>query len=200
MGRLISHYAFVRRTPEHPLHAHVIDQRLTFEDYVASGLTTELNDGGVRLLCGREDAETVGYGRVTRAMLEDAKANLRKHFLAVGTTERFQESVLLFQQLLHWKRVEEYRSLNRSERRETSLPLTDQARSLIARYNALDLELYDYARQLLQDSLAIHGIDRTALVRFRARIIAHRLRLRAHIIKYRVAHRIRTTIARAGGR
>ena len=154
--RLLSHYAYVRRTPEHYLHAEVVARRLTFDEYMLGGLSSELNDGQVRLLCGREDAEDVAYGQVPEAMLEEAQTNLRD-FVAVGVSERFDESLALFQALLGWPAVE-YEAQNVAESTAAAPVLTEATRALIARYNRLDLRLYDYAWQLLGESLVTHRI------------------------------------------
>jgi hypothetical protein len=176
--RLLSHYAYVRRTPGHYLHAVVAERRLTFDDYMASGLSSELNDGQVRLLCGREDAEAVAYGRVSEEMLEEAVANLRTHFLAVGVTERFDESVLLFQTLLGWTAVE-YEAQNTSERAAVTAGVSDATMTLIRRYNQLDLRLYERAGRMLGDSLATHGIDPTVVALFRMKNVHRRVLGRA---------------------
>jgi len=176
--RLLSHYAYVRRTPGHYLHAVVVEQRLTFDEYVASGLSSELNDGQVRLLCGREDAEAVAYGRVPEEMLEEAVANLRTYFLAVGVTERFDASVLLFQTLLGWTAVE-YEAQNTSERAAVTAGVSEATMALIARYNQLDLRLYEHAWRMLGSSLATHGIDATAVALFRMRNVKRRVLRRA---------------------
>lgn len=176
--RLLSHYAYVRRTPGHYLHAVVVERRLTFDDYIACGVSSELNDGQVRLLCGREDAEAVAYGRVSEEMLEEAVANLRTHFIAVGVTERFDASVLLFQTLLGWTAVE-YEVQNTSERGAGNAGVSDATMTLIRRYNQLDLRLYEQACRMLGRSLATHGIDPTAVALFRMRNLNHRVLGRA---------------------
>ena len=173
MRRLISHYAYVRRMPEHVLHGAVSDGRMTFEQYVASGMSLELNDGQVRLLCGRDDAETIPYGHVSADMLTDAKMNLRS-FAAVGVTEHFDESALLFQRLLGWPRVE-YLAQNRSARNGLSLVITDSTRAIVEQYNRLDLELYDYARGIFTAAAATHRIDSRAVRLFRLRNVRYRV-------------------------
>jgi hypothetical protein len=187
MPRLISHYAYVRRMREHPLHAAVNDGRMTFEEYVASGVSSDVNDGQVRFLCGRDDAGTVGFGRVSEDMLADAMANLQSHFTAVGITERFDESLLLFQRLLGWRSVE-YLPQNKSARDEVSLAISEATRTLVERYNRLDLELYDYARRMVAGAVATHGIDTRAVSLFRARNIRYRVLRRARKL---VARRLR---------
>jgi hypothetical protein len=103
--RIVSHYEYVRRTRAHYLHRTVVDGRIPLEEYVTAGLSPELNDGQLRILCGMEDAVTLPYGGVVDDMLESAKRDLRNEFAAVGITERFNESLLLFQRVLGWGSV-----------------------------------------------------------------------------------------------
>lgn len=173
VSRVVSHYEYVRRTPEHYAHRQVLDRGLTLEAYVASGLSSEVNDGQVRLLCGRDSAEAVPHGEVSEDMLEAAAANLQTHALAVGLTERFDESLLVFQRLLGWPDV-------RYTPENTAPPgarpsITPAAHALIERYNALDLRLYEHGRSILEQALAATGIDRDAVESFRVRNRRHRL-------------------------
>lgn len=172
--RLVSHYEYVRRTREHYLHRTVVDGRITLDDYVMRGLSSELNDGQVRLLCGIDGAVTVPHGQVSEEMLHAARTNLREHFLAVGVTERFDESLLLLQALLGWRSVQ-YQPENRAPRRRARPPSAGTV-ELIMRYNNLDLQLYEDARAMLATALAAHGIDGMALTRFRARNVSYRAR------------------------
>lgn len=170
--RIVSHYYYVRREPAHPLHARVVTQRMTLEDYVGTGLSVELNDDQVRLLSGL-DARSVPYGGVTTAMLESAKTNLERSFAGVGLTERFDESVLLFRSILGWGRVY-YVPLNVTAGRVPASEISESARRIIERYNALDLQLYEHARSLLESALRKQGIDRCTVLHFRAANAVHR--------------------------
>jgi hypothetical protein len=170
--RVVSHYEYVQRTREHYLHDKVVSGGLTLDDYVAGGVSTELNDGQVRQLCGIEGAGTVPYGEVSEEMLETAKTNLQHRFVAVGITERFDESLLLFQKLLGWGSVQ-YEAKNTAPRR-VSPAASETTTAVILRYNGLDLRLYDFARELLASALVAHGIDGKALARFRATNFAYR--------------------------
>jgi hypothetical protein len=191
VSRVVSHYEYVRRTPEHYAHREVVDRRLSLEAYVASGLSSEVNDGQVRLLCGRDGAEAVPHGEVSQDMLEAAVGNLRAHALAVGLSERFDESLLLFQRLLGWPDVR-YTPENTAPGARP--PITPAARAVIERYNALDLRLYEHGRRVLEQALAAAGIDRDAVETFRARNRRYRL---LTAVGRRIAH---VAVRRRSGR
>jgi len=170
--RLVSHYEFVRRTPDHFLHDRVLAEGITLDEYVTRALTTEINDGQVRLLCGLECATNVGYGEVSEEMFEAARLNLRNHFLAVGITERFDESLLLFGAVLGWRSLA-YAPVNTRPARR-AYAISESTKELIVRYNRFDVRLYDDACELLQTALSNHGIDAMKLALLRARNVAHR--------------------------
>jgi len=78
------------------LYAHRVRNgtlRPGFEDYLVSGEGWSLDNAQVRrwVTPGRGDLT----GRVTPAMCDDACANLLTHGLAVGVTERFDESLVV---------------------------------------------------------------------------------------------------------
>lgn len=165
VDRVISHYYYALHATDHPLHRRVVDERMTLEDYLVSGILDELNDGQVRRLSGAR-AEAIPYGSVPRELLDVAKRNLREHFAAVGLTERFDESLLLFSRALGWRNVH-YVTRNVTPNRPTRSGISPGLRQLIERYNALDAELYAYARGLFHDQLSRHAITRAAVVGFR---------------------------------
>ena len=172
--RIVSHYEYVRRTREHYLHRRVVDGRIPLEEYVTAGLSPELNDGQVRILCGIEDAVSLPYGGVGDDMLEAAERNLRNEFAAVGITERFDESLLLFQRVLGWGSVH-YEPENVAPRGRTPR-ISQSTIDGIMRYNALDLRLYEYACEMLDSALVAHGVDARAVTLFKARTAGRRAR------------------------
>ena len=68
------------------------------ERYLLEAQIRDFDNGQTRRLSG-VDAE---FGRCTPAMLASAKEHVREHFSAVGLTERFEESLVLFGRVLSW--------------------------------------------------------------------------------------------------
>lgn len=95
------------------------------------------------------------FGETTEAMLEQALANLER-FAAVGVTEWFDESLLLFTHAFEWHPLL-YRRANVTEKRKRREEIPSKVLRLIERQNALDLELHRYARQRLKRDLAVLG-------------------------------------------
>lgn len=142
VDRVVSHYDYVRREEAHPLHDEVISRGLDLREYVESGLSGELENGQVELL-----AEGGG--------LEEAKRNLVEHFPVVGVTERFDESILLFQREFGW-RLPLYARVNVTDKKRRST-IDTRTRALILERNELDAGLYAFAVERLEEAVASAG-------------------------------------------
>ena len=72
-ARLESTYRHILTKRAHRLHAYVTSRRMTFVEYVTSGITLETDNWQTRCIAG--DADT-SFGRCDRTMLDRAKANV----------------------------------------------------------------------------------------------------------------------------
>jgi len=147
--RMISHYYFVLRSPHHYLYEQVTSQNMTLEDYVRSDLSPELHNGQTKLLAGNEKMPPPH-------MLEVAYRNLREHFIFVGLTEKFDESLVLMKRRLGWSRIY-YTQINVNPNRPPKSEISDSTVRAIERNNEKDLELYAFARQLFEESVREEG-------------------------------------------
>jgi hypothetical protein len=108
------------------------------------------------------------FGACTRDMLETAKSNLRDHFVVVGLTERFDETLLLLKRQLGWRR-HSYTRHNVTARRPVKRELSEAALGSILSANRLDIELYRYAKELFDEQVRQQGPSFTReLNRFRS--------------------------------
>lgn len=149
LDRVISHYYYVRRRPDHYLYEHVAGQKMSLHDYVSSGLTHELDNGQTRMLYGM-DGETLPA--ITAAEGEQALRNLREHFRVVGLTEHFDESLLLLGARMGWKHLFYVRH-NVTRERPAAEAISDETRRIIEERNAVDTELYNRAAELFRQEL-----------------------------------------------
>jgi hypothetical protein len=98
--------------------------------------------------------------------IERAKRNLRA-FGVVGLTERFNESFILLRRALEW-RLPMYMSVNAARGTESG-PVDVSAVAAIRARNRLDLELYDFARDLFESAVGRYGASfRRELAGFQA--------------------------------
>ena len=161
-ARVVSGYYFARRRPPHSLYETIVRNNLDIERFVSGGVTTETDNGQLRLLTGHID--DIEIGGCTRQLLEQAKTNLIKHFAAVGLTERFDESVLLIKKKLGWNRLPLYEKRNVAEQRPPELP--KHVLNMIRKHNELDYELYEWAAERFQRELEREDI-KAELKKFR---------------------------------
>jgi hypothetical protein len=120
---------------------------ISLDEFVAAPPFREVDNDQTRRIAG-VDPEV---GGCTPAMLEMAKENLRR-FAVAGTIERLDEMLPRLQRRLGWRRpaVAYPRNVNPDRPAASSLPRATIA--AIRRRNELDLELWRYASQLMDEA------------------------------------------------
>jgi hypothetical protein len=143
VSRLVSHYHYASSFPGHYLYEAIHREKLDLAGYVTSGLAGELSNGMTRMLAGLDDVEQPIIGQ---AELEQAKENIERHFDAVILNERFDEGLLLIAGRLGWKTP--YYLRRKVGRYPASATKPDSGtRKVIEERNAIDLELYRWAKE-----------------------------------------------------
>ncbi len=152
--RVISQYYYVKRQTKHHLYKKAFkDNDFTLAEYVKSGLSNELNNGQVRILIGaggfHKNLHTkydIPFGSCKPWMLEEAKLNIKQHFVFCGLQEYFDESLVLMKKEFGWKWDIGYVSQNITHRRKKVLELDNITLKVIRDANTLDIELYEWAK------------------------------------------------------
>ena len=105
-----------------------------------------------RMIAGIVDAST----EIDGATLEQAKRNLEHGFAAFGITERFDESLVLIARALGVRAttIPERRMTDRGE-----ADVSDAVRSAVARLNTFDRELYEWAAERFDRTVAQRGVE-----------------------------------------
>jgi hypothetical protein len=152
--RIVSLYQFIRAGEGRDIHRETQAALGSLEEFVASGVLLEVDNGQTRRLSGCSP----GYGECSEAMLEQAKANIREHFAVVGLTERFDESVLLMGRRFGW-RPALYLPEKVNRRKEPAAGLPSGMLELIEQHNCLDRALYEYAAERFERQVAALGPD-----------------------------------------
>lgn len=99
--------------------------------------------------------------------LQLAKDNLQKQFAMVGLTERFDESLFLFQKVLGWPKIKHYVSHNITPHRPRKDQIPSEVIELILHKNQLDCQLYEFAKELFEERIAsLDLISRNELLLF----------------------------------
>ncbi|MFQ6678154.1 MAG: sulfotransferase family 2 domain-containing protein [Fidelibacterota bacterium] len=149
--RVISVYNYVKNRPNH--RDHIFIRNMSIEDYVQSGRNLFLDNGQTRLLAGRSTSLEVPFRGMNEEHLEQAKESIKNHFILVGLNEKYDETLLMLQKLLNWK-TPTYSIANAVKRGKSTKVLSPQVRKLIAKYNQLDLQLYQHVSELFDDHVS----------------------------------------------
>lgn len=157
--RVISDYYYVRRTPSHDFYDPVVTEDYSLEEYVRSGITIYTNNVQTRMLAGV--GREVPFGECSANMLERAKRNIEEHFSVVGTTSRFDESVVLMKRKLGWG-IPLYMTRNRTSERPGRQALDSSTIEVIRKYNTLDEQLFEYAEERLGRQIEEEGQEEIA--------------------------------------
>ncbi|KQO30758.1 hypothetical protein ASF10_22415 [Flavobacterium sp. Leaf82] len=151
--RIISVYGLALGEPEHYLHKMTISNQWSLTDFVESKISTEFDNGMVRMLSG---IENVPFGKCTNEMYDRAIYNFDKYFPTFGITEKFYESVCLLN-LTYGLKIDKFKEkVNTSKVNLSEAQKTDEVIELITKYNEFDLKLYQYANEKFEKIKAKH--------------------------------------------
>jgi len=154
VDRVVSHYYYARRRKDHYLHKRIVAENLSLKDYVAKGLSVEMDNGQTRMVVGQAGLE-VPFGECPPEFLETAKHNLKTYFGAVGTSERFDDMLVLLKEQFGWS-MPFYINWKVTQNRPNQADISPDVVKVIHQYNAIDLEIHRYANELLDELIAKH--------------------------------------------
>ena len=141
--RVISAYYFMSNYMLHPNYWKFRREGWTLEDFVRRSPRENVQ---TKMIAGADyDAPC------TAETLLRAKENLQ-HFSVVGLTERFEESLALMKLRFGWK-LDSYSSFNVTRKRPKKRELPQSTLDLIAERNRFDMELYECARNLFEETI-----------------------------------------------
>jgi hypothetical protein len=155
--RVISLYNHLKRWPSYGQNEPSLqlggwkpfEREVSLSDFIRDYSLLELDNDQTRRVAG-EDPD---LGRCTRSLLELAKSNIKQHFSFVGVTDRFEESLRVAADVLGWSTQTTSRKNLVNERREPDSLISLKAKEAILERNELDLELYSFANEWLNDRL-----------------------------------------------
>jgi glycosyltransferase involved in cell wall biosynthesis len=155
IDRIISHYYFVLRTPHHYLYEEVLKNKMNLKEYVASGISKELNDSQVRFIV--DGGFRFEFNQCPHHLLDLSKNILDEFFVVVGLKEFFDETMLMLRKALNWKLPPVYIKQNITKTRLKKEDLDNDTIETIKKYNRLDLALYHYAAANFNEKIKSFG-------------------------------------------
>lgn len=141
---VLSFYYYIRSRPDHPQHP--LANRLSLPDFIASKRNPDVHNAQTHLIAGGS------------ANLDQAKANIQQHFLLVGLTEQFDQTLLLLRRHLGWQNLH-YARMNVTSKRPSKTELSPAVLDAILAANQLDIQLYQFAQARFQEQVAAYGAN-----------------------------------------
>jgi len=160
--RIISEYYYILRTPVHPCHKKLVEEKISLREYGTGFLIWTCENAHVRSLCNFFNTGR----RCAREHFERASENLQKKFLFAGLQERFDETLLLLQRKLNWERPPYYIISNVASNKPRNKDFPQETLEAIKAHNALDVELYEHARKTFSKLLKEENVTETDLELF----------------------------------
>jgi hypothetical protein len=151
--RVVSHYHFILARPEHYLHESLKSRGYSLRDWLIQAHPLVLDNFQLRWLLPAPFG-SVPPGAVTRAMLDEARWNLENAFSVIGLVEQFADSLACLERAFGWTGLDGAARLNANRARPAIDELDAPTLAAIRDVNALDLELYDFARALFEEQCA----------------------------------------------
>jgi hypothetical protein len=159
VARAISDYNYAVSNPEHNLYRAVNEKGMTLLQYVEMRAQSGFANLYTRLLSGCVNWDNLALSEaLSQDTLESAKENVRK-CAAIGITERFDESVLLFRKKLGWSSCYYVRKNVTPSIRVDRNQVSNDVRKAIEEYYLLDIELYKYCLEIFDENIQRAGSD-----------------------------------------
>ncbi len=136
--RVISYYYYIRQKKSHHHSKLIIEKGWELEEYIKNAENLQMDNGQVRYISG----SLKPFGEINREDLDLAKYNIENHFLTVGLTEKFDESMIILKLLMNWKKYPVYERANVNLKKENLI--SPSAKKTINDFNHFDRELYDF--------------------------------------------------------
>ena len=156
VDRIVSHYEYVLRKPNHYLYEKVISSKMSLLEYALSDLSAELDNHQCRSLI---QDQNIPLNTFTEEHFDQAVKNLQNHFISFGIVEDFDRSLLLFRHDLGWNQYPYYVKLN-TKPDYMSKKNPSEVLAQIAKRNYWDVRLYNWAKAELNKRLStISNLD-----------------------------------------
>ena len=152
--RFISNYFFLLKKENHPLGKKLVEQQVTLEEFSQWHGEDNYQTRFLAKSVGEADLD-LKESECNRQTLERAKKNLAE-FAVVGTVEEFDKTLLILKNIFGWKNIY-YKVKNKNEHRPKRSRLSEETLNSIEDKNKLDLELYQYATEMLQTLVEKQG-------------------------------------------
>ncbi|MGB2925465.1 MAG: sulfotransferase family 2 domain-containing protein [Limnothrix sp.] len=158
VSRIISLYEYSASNPTAYYHQQAKNH--TLEEFALHAPLMELDNGQVRFIAGDQDDHFINrtpIGECDELLLETAIDNIERHFIFVGLTEYFDQSLLLMKEIFEWNSCLYLRRNVTKKSKKTAV--SPELRKKIAEKNELDTRLYEYVEKRLKEQLKEYSLN-----------------------------------------
>ena len=138
--RIISHYNYVLRTPNHYLYKKVKSSGMPLEAYATSSLTSELRNNFVCRFIGKTPDEAE---QTPEQSVEQAFQVLHQRYNVVGVLEQIDSMMNVLKEKAGFVNEFSGRKLNFTVYRKPPAAIAESIKQRIAEINFLDVQLYE---------------------------------------------------------
>ena len=154
--RVVSYYYFLHRNQNNIVKNKTLEEFIQTFGGVHNSMSCYLS--GVTLKAQLQDPNIdIKSEQFDRETLEKAKSNLKQHFKIVGFVDKFDETCILLKKILGWNFSSFYARKNVAKHRNYTKDISKDTLSLIKKFNELDIQLYDYAREIFEEMINQQG-------------------------------------------
>lgn len=161
VDRIISHYHYAKREKNHYLHEEIVRNNYSLEDYLTKLQVLEVDNGQTRMISGINPE----FGKCSQEMLDIAKLNLT-HFLLAGITRDFDKGLVLLKKKKVLNSIY-YLKGNVTKGKKQGYDPESPVVKLIENYNQLDIQLFQYCKQLFNEELNNCGVTKFDIISFK---------------------------------
>ena len=156
VSRVISYYDYLRTSENHPKYHLAKD--MTLEVFIEHPQIDEMPDAQTHRILGLLKKNEWRKDQRSKAqLLEDVKYQLEHRFSLFGLTEMYDQFLIMAQRTLGWQDIF-YRRLNESKIKTDKNTIPQSTLNRIMEINAVDMELYAFAKKLFIKRMSQLGI------------------------------------------
>jgi hypothetical protein len=150
IDRAISAYFYNKGNKTSDVYQIIKKNNLSLEQYLDANIEPWSNNAMTKHFAGCDLDEF--KQECTQEMFEKAKYNLMNHCIAVGLTEKFDESLEILKSKLNWSKVK-YESKNITPKKKEKIDIGQNVLNKIETLNNYDIEFYKLGKDIFEDHI-----------------------------------------------
>lgn len=158
VGRVVSYYDYLRTSPNHPKYA--IAKDLTLKEFITHPEIDEMPNGQTHRIMGLLKKELWKKNNKTeQELIQEVTYQLQHRFSLFGLTELYDDFLIMAQRALGWNDIF-YQRMNSSKVKTNKATIPEDVIALIKQQNAVDMALYDFAKDLFKKRFKQMGLNK----------------------------------------